>query len=196
MTKRITDLIWFAVVAAIVTGCASPASRFYTLSSTAKATGAPTAQYAVLVGPVTVPALVDRPQFTIQVATNRVSLDEYNRWAAPLSESIARVITADLSVLLGTPRVATAPLANFDSTYRVTVDIQRFESKPNEAAVIEAMWVVRRSAGGAARSGHTVAREATQGADSDALAAAHSRALAKVSADIAAAIRAEAEVKP
>ncbi|MEI6084713.1 MAG: PqiC family protein [Verrucomicrobiota bacterium] len=191
MTKQLAWLI--AVVS--VTGCASSSSRFYTLSSTAKPTGA-TASYAVLVGPVTVPALVDRPQFTVQVATNRVALDEFNRWAAPLSESIARVITADLSVLLGTSHVATAPLANFESTYRVTVDIQRFESKPNEAAVIEAMWVVRRSAGGTARSGHTVAREATQGADSDALAAAHSRALAKVSADIAAGIRAEAEVKP
>ena len=42
------------------------------------------------------------------------------------------------------------------------------------------------------RSGRTVAREAVQGEGFDALAAAHSRALAKMSADIAAAIRASA----
>jgi uncharacterized protein len=42
------------------------------------------------------------------------------------------------------------------------------------------------------RTGRTVAREATQGPGYEALAAAHSRALATVSADIAAAIRASA----
>jgi uncharacterized lipoprotein YmbA len=92
-------------------------------------------------------------------------------------------------------------LANFDATYRVTIDVHRFESlrnvaKQNEGVLIEAVWVVRRSEGGAARSGLTVARESAQGSDFDALVAAHSRAMAKVSADIAAAIRKEADAKP
>ena len=52
---------------------------------------------------------------------------------------------------------------------------------------------MRRTAGGETRSGRTVAREAVQGDGFDALAAAHSRALAKMSGDIATAIRAEAE---
>ena len=59
---------------------------------------------------------------------NRVDVDEFNRWAAPLNDSIARVVAGDLAVLLGTPRVATAPLANFNPAYRVTIDVQRFES--------------------------------------------------------------------
>jgi hypothetical protein len=144
---------------------------------------------------------VDRPQFTVQVATNRVALDEFNRWAAPLSDNIARVVTEDLVVLLGTPRVATAPLANFESAYRVTIDIQRFESMRsaagrNEGVLVEAVWVVRKTTGGAARSGHSLANEPAQGTDFEALAAAHSRALAKVSSDIAAAIRLEADEKP
>jgi hypothetical protein len=46
------------------------------------------------------------------------------------------------------------------------------------------------------RSGRTVAREPAQGDGFDALAAAHSRALAKVSSDIATAIRAEVDEKP
>jgi hypothetical protein len=49
---------------------------------------------------------------------------------------------------------------------------------------------------GAARSGRTVAREGVTDSSFDALAAAHSRALATVSEDIAAAIRAEAARKP
>jgi uncharacterized lipoprotein YmbA len=188
-------------------GCASAPSHFYTLNSTATPAGAPGASYAVVVGPVSVPAEVDRPQFTLHVAPNRVAVDEFNRWAGPLNNNIAGVVAGDLSALLGTPRVAAAPLANFDPAYRVTLDIQRFDSMRGEtkkkggaltngAVVVEAVWVVHKVTGGAARSGRTVSREPAQGDGFDALAAAHSRALAKVSADIAAAIRAQAAEKP
>ena len=194
-TIRIARLLVLLSVAVVVAGCMSAPSRFYTLNSTATAGGAPAANYAVIVGPVSVPASVDRPQFAVQAATNRVVIDEFNRWAAPLNENIARVVTCDLVALLGTPQVATAPMANFDAAYRVTIDIQRFESVRSESALIEAVWVVRKAAGGVTRSGRTAARELAQGDTFDALAAAHSRALGRVSADIAAAIRAEAEGK-
>jgi uncharacterized protein len=196
MKNFIAHLISIAFVAMIAAGCASKPSRFYTLNSTATSASAPAAEYAVLVGPVSVPAEVDRPQFTVQAAQNRVAIDEFNRWAAPLNENIARVVAGDLAVLLGTPRVATAPLANFDPAYRVTINVQRFVSEPGNSAEIDAVWVVRKSAGGTVRSGQTTAHEPAQGNDFDALAAAHSRALAKVSGDIAAAIRAEAGEKP
>jgi uncharacterized lipoprotein YmbA len=201
MAKLITYLFLTALVAAMAAGCASAPSRFYTLNSTAKGDSAPAGNYAVVVGPVSVPALVDRPQFTVQVAPNRVTIDEFNRWAGPLNDNIARVVAGDLAVLLGTPRVVSVPLANFDSAYRVTIDVQRFESlqsdaMKNEAVVIEAVWVVRKSTGGPARSGRTLAREPAPGEGFDALVAAHSRALAKVSGDIAAAIRAEVDQKP
>jgi uncharacterized protein len=84
-------------------------------------------------------------------------------------------------------------MANFDPAYRVTIDVQRFDSVPGQAALLEAVWTVRKTAGGETRAGRTVAREAVQGEGFDTLAAAHSRALAKMSGDIAIAIRAEAE---
>jgi uncharacterized lipoprotein YmbA len=195
-TNPITQLFLMTCIAAIAAGCASAPARFYTLNSTATGDGAPALPDAVAVGPVSIPTLVDRPQFMVQVATNRVEINEFNRWAEPLNDNIARVVAGDLAVLLGTPRVATVPLANFDPAWRVTINIQRFESVRNKSALVEAVWVVRRSAGGAARTGRTVASEPVAGDGFDALAAAHSRALAKVSGDIAAAIRAEAEVKP
>ena len=57
-------------------------------------------------------------------------------------------------------------------------------------------WVVRKTAVGNTRSGRTVARETVLGDGFDALAAAHNRALAKMSDDIGAAIRVEAESQP
>jgi uncharacterized lipoprotein YmbA len=145
-----------------------------------------------MVSPVSVPASVDQPEFVVQVASNRVELDEFNRWAAPLSDSIARAVAGNLVVLLGTPDVAASPMANFSPAYTVTINVQRFESTRNQGALLDAVWAVHRTAGGAMRSGRTLAQEAAQGDSYDALAAAHSRALARMSRDIAAAIRVEA----
>jgi uncharacterized protein len=192
MAGRIIQLLALACVAAIASGCASSTARFYTLDSTAQPDGAPAAGYAVLVGPVSVPGPVDRPQFVVQVAPNRVEIDEFNRWAAPLNDSIARAVAGDLAVLLGTSDVAAGPIANFNPAYRVSIDVQRFDSIPGEAVVIDAVWAVRPTKGNDTRSGRTMARATASGKGFDALAAAHSQALAQVSRDVAAAIRAAA----
>jgi len=197
MARRIARLMFsIALVAAAASGCGTTApSRFYTLDATAVSDGAAPVNYPVMVGPVSVPAAVDRPEFVVQTAPNRVDVDEFNRWAAPLNDAVAQAVAGDLVKLLGTPNVAAAPLANFDPAYRVTIDVQRFESMPGHSALIEAMWTVHSTAGGETRSGRTIASEPVQGDGFDALAAAHSRALAKLSADVAAAIRAEAEAQ-
>jgi uncharacterized lipoprotein YmbA len=185
-----------ALAAAVVAACGTSAPpRYYTLDSTVAAGGAPAAGLAILVGPVTVPASVDRPEFVVQTAPNRVEIDEFNRWAAPLGESIGRTIAADLRTLLATPDVATAPFANFDASHRVTIRVERFDSIPGEAVVLDAVWAVRASAGGEPTSGRTLAREAVAGPGYEALAAAHSRALATLSGEIAAAIRSQAAVR-
>ena len=196
MARRIAQLISIALVAAIAAGCSTAPARFYSLASTATADGTPATHASVMVGPVTIPASVDQPEFVVQVAANRVEVNEFNRWVAPLGDGIARAVAGDLVVLLGSPDVATAQLANFTPDYRVTIDVQRFDSIQGDAALVEAVWTVRKTASGDTRSGRTDAREPAQGQGFDALAAAHSRAIAKLSADIAAAIRAEAEQKP
>jgi uncharacterized protein len=196
MARRIAQVVSIALLAVVAVGCSTAPARFYSLASTAAADGTPATSASVMVGPVTIPAAVDQPEFVVQVAPNRVEVDEFNRWVAPLSDGIARAVAGDLVVLLGTPQVASAELANFAPDYRVTIDVQRFESIQGQAATLEAVWTVRKTAGGEIRSGRTVAREPVQGQDFEALAAAHSRAIAKMSADIAAAIRTEAEQKP
>jgi len=179
-------------LAALLGGCATAPSRFDALASTATADGGAAVPVAVLVGPVTIPADVDRPEIVVEVTPNRVDLDEFNRWAAPLGDAIARVVAGDLSALLATPDVATAPMANFRATYRVTINVQRFASSPGQMALLDAVWSVQRVADGTTRSGRTTAQEAPADDSYDALAAAHSRALARLSGDIAIAIRAEA----
>jgi uncharacterized lipoprotein YmbA len=194
MAMRVARWLGVALLVAAAGGCGTSAPpRFYTLESTATAHGSPAAGYGVMVGPVSVPASVDRPEFVVQIAPNRVEVDEFNRWVAPLGESIARTVAGDLVVLLGTPDVAVAPFANFDPVYRVTINVQRFDSVPGDRVLIDAVWVVHRIEGGTTRSGRTVAGEPALGEGFDALAAAHSRALARLSAHIAGAIRAASD---
>ncbi len=181
-----------AVLVLAVAGCASTPSRFYALQSIASSSDGAIVRDAVIVGPISIPASVDRPEFVVQVAENQVKVEEFDRWVSPLGDAIARAVSGNLAALLGTPDVATAPLANFQPVYRVTIDVQRFVSIPGEAAVLEAVWVVRPTAGGPSRAGRTVARESVQGKGFDALAAAHSRAVETLSLDIAGAIRSEA----
>ncbi len=197
MARRFTRMLSTACLVTLFAACSATApSRFYTLGSTAAPGVALNGPAAVMIGSVAVPASVDQPQFVVQVAPNRVEVDEFNRWAAPLNDSIARAVAGDLAMQLGTPEVATSQLPNFVPTYFVTIDVQRFDSIRGEAALDEAVWVVRDTASGATRSGRTTARETVQGKDFEALAAAHSRALATLSGDIADAIRAEASTKP
>src|SRR5207245_1673487 len=181
-SPSVPGLLLISLAAAALPGCGTSApARLYRLDSAAIPSGAPAVRTAVMVGPVAVPAAVDRPEFVVQVAPNRVEVEEFDRWAAPLDDSIARAVAGDLTVLLPSPNVTTAPLADFNPAYSVTISVQRFESVKGQAALLDAVWIVSSPARGKARSGRTVDRETAEGEGFDALAAAHSKAVAKLS---------------
>jgi len=192
--ERLLPLAAALLLAGLGASCASQPSRFYTLEAVATASDGPAASYAVIVGPVSIPASVDRPEMVVQVAPHQVELLEFDRWASPLGEAIARTVAGDLATLLGTPRVASGPIANFAADHRVTLDVQRFDAKAGEGVEVDTVWVVK-PANGPARSGRTTTREPARGVGYDALAGAFSRALAQLSEDVAAAIRADATRK-
>jgi uncharacterized protein len=174
----------------LAAGCASPASRFYTLSA-APGPAAPASQLSVAVGPVTVPAAVDRPQMVVTTGPNQVRLDEFNRWAGPLANTIARVVAENLVGMLGTPRVAMASqMLSGGADYRAAIEVQQFDSALGEAATLDAVWTVSRVRDGRSQTGRTTVREATPGPDYAGLAAAHSTALARLSREIAEAVQA------
>jgi uncharacterized lipoprotein YmbA len=184
LIARVSVLVMF------VAACASPASRFYTLSAGAAPSATP-ANRSVSVGPVSIPAVVDRPQIVVTTGPNQVRLEEFNRWASPLQNGIARVVAENLVALLSTPRVILfSQTLGIDIDYRAAIEVQRFESAPGEAATLDAVWTVIRPREGKSQTGRTTVREAVQGSSYDALAAAHSRALERLSRDIADGVRA------
>ena len=177
------------IAALALAACAStPPSRFFTLSGAAAPTS-PSSAMSIVVGPVTIPAVVDRPEIVVTVAPNEVWLDEFNRWASPLQDAIAVAAAADLGAELSTARATSIVQSAVDADYRVTVEVQRFESAPGSYALLDAVFTVRRTVDAKLATGRTTVRETVADKSYDTLAAAHSRAVARLAADIAAATR-------
>ncbi len=188
--RRLPAVALLCALSAAAAGCASARTDFYTLSLAAEP-GAASPGCSVAVGPVTVPAVVDRPQIVVRTGPNRVAIDEFNRWGSPLRADIARVVAGDLSTILSTPFVTVFPQQTAVApTCRVAVDVLSFDSAPGEAAALDAVWTVRNASGDASSAGRTTVREPVADAGYAALVAAHSRALGKLSRDLAGAIRA------
>ncbi len=190
MTRRIAAIAAALALAGLMAGCASSPAKFFTLSPDATATSkadAASSKLVIVVGPVSIPAIVDMPQIVVSKGANQVAPDQFNLWASPLRNNIAQVVGANLVVLLGTPNVSS--VLTSDADFRVAIDVQVFESSPGDAATLSAMWNVRHVKDGKTMIGRTSVREASTEKGYQALAAAHSRALSRLSADIADAIR-------
>jgi len=187
---RIVYII-FCVVATLLAGCASTKpSQFYTLSPSAMPAIATSSDISVSVGPVSIPAVVDRPQIVLRTGENQVSIAEYDRWASPLKGDIARVVAENLVSMLGTPQVSVFPQSiAADASHRVVINVLRFDSEPGKMATLDALWSVSSRKNGQDRSGRTTITEPTQGGGYAELVAAHSCTLGRLSGDIAAAIR-------
>jgi len=140
---------------------------------------------------VALPGAVDRPQFVVRAGDARVNLDEFNRWAGPLRDEIARVVAGNLAAELGSTVVTASAALPATSDLVVLLDVQRFDAKTGEGVEIDVVWIVRRALDEPqGRSGRSVVREQANGAGYEALVGAYNRALARASRDIAAAVRA------
>src|SRR5262245_12059468 len=104
LMSRLTGLLTGALIL-LTSGCASSPPPRYDDVGAINTGGATASSMSIAVGPVAVPAMVDRPQIVVVTGPNEVRLDEFNRWAAPLQNNISRVVAENLTVLLGTPRV-------------------------------------------------------------------------------------------
>jgi uncharacterized lipoprotein YmbA len=201
MNRRIAlaPSVLLVLLAAAMAGCgSSPKRNFYTLQASppqsTRSILADPSQPSLAVGPVTLPEVVDRAQIVVRTSDNRLDISDQNRWAEPLQGEIASVLAADLARELGLTQVAVQGQGTAgEPDIRVAVDVLRFESVLGGAATIEASWMVRRKGTNAPVRGRSVAREAAQGGDYEALAAAHTKALARIARDIAAVVRAGRE---
>ena len=148
-------LACMAVLAgAAVSGCSllkpqPDLSRFFVLTSLTdadvpSAEGTPaTGGLAITFGPVRFPDYLDRPQIVHRVEENRVAFSEWDRWAEPLDRNFGRVLSQNLTLLLGTDRVLGFPsFAGVAMDYQVPIEIMRFESDMHQEVHLIVRWGV------------------------------------------------------
>lgn len=185
----LTTIVLMALT--VFAGCApSPASSFYTLNPVQAVGQAQRADpILIAIDPVTVPELVDRPQIVSRLDANRVSIDEFARWAEPLKSQISRVLAANLAQRIPGAIVSSYPQRVDENAYRVSVDVQSFDSSADGTVTLAVIWSVRQPKRAERISGRTVTHETVSGLGYDALVDAYSRALASVAGEVAVAAR-------
>jgi len=191
---RLGILVFSLALAMGLAGCTgkSPKSDFYTLGTT-PATG-PAAQLsvdlAIAVGPVTIPAELDRKQIVTRDGDNRVKVAELSRWAGPLQDNITAVLTANLAARLGTDKVAPHYRESlFPFTHRVVLNINRFDGHPQGDVLLDVTWSIKQNGQSTPLViQHTEIRTPVTSPDYNGLVAAQSKTLAELSDQIAAAL--------
>ena len=169
---RLFVVVWIG--ACVAAGCASPRENLYTLESTAgeavkvaPAAAAPAvAVPTVVVGPVSIPQLVDRPQLVIHTGPSHVDIAEQERWAVPLKESLPRMLAGELGRLVPTVRFVEYSSAAINApSARLLIEIRQFDVQAGSGATVDAHWIYRPSASGTpVTEGDTAIHEPITGA--------------------------------
>ena len=147
-TTRLTALFLTAGTLALA-GCmaVTDPTRYYLLSpspgaprnvSPAAASGA-----AVGVGPVLIPAYLDRVQMVTRGANDEVEISTYHRWAEPLESGIANVLADNLSAHIGSERIAVFPWRGSVARvldYQVILVVLRFDGSPGRQVNLDTRW--------------------------------------------------------
>ena len=110
-------------------------SRFFLLTPIAQSDAGSAGQgntsgLTLGLGPVKFPAYLDRSEVVTRVEPNRVVVSENDHWAEPLKTNFTRVLSQNLSVLLGGSQILSFPW--YSSThldYQVVIDVQRFRMR-------------------------------------------------------------------
>ena len=191
-----TRIILATLAALALSACGStPKATYYTLTENPMKMPGAGKVPSIVVAPAALPDRVDRPQLVVRTASNGVMLLEQHRWADSLRQEISRVIAGDLGRQLDSSRVvavvdaAQAP----DTDFRLLLQVQRLDTIPGEGVALDINWQLLPRTGKAYSGRSTVNEPATRGTAADdafgALVAAHRRAMDRVAAEIAAAVR-------
>jgi uncharacterized lipoprotein YmbA len=181
----------------LMTGCGTtPPTKFYLLTPDEQlqstAGGAAMPELVIGIGPMRLSDYLGRPQIVARENINRLQIEEFERWGGSLGTNVSWVMAENLSILLGTDSVLIHPWERaIQPHFQVAVDIRRLDAGEDNQLNLVALWRVLRDDG---RDILTIRRSVIQeplpDANIDSLVKAQSRALARLSEEIAREIRA------
>lgn len=132
----------------------SPAPTYYTLGATLppKIESVRLSGPRVAVGPLTLPGYLDRNALfmrsTQDPAAPEVVIRDLAQWSEPLSDGVVRVLCAGISRRLSTQDGMAFPLhAAIPATWRLSVDMTRFDGAPGGEVTLESGWTLATALG-------------------------------------------------
>ena len=200
------------LLATLGAGCSSRPSQLYLLNSLAPSPQSPMAAQAGITskdsgssrpagmstgasGPlvgvaVTVPEYLDRLDIVERTGANEVKPIQSAQWGESLAVAATRAVAENLIALLPSDDVIMLPSRSRRSfEYQVNLDLTRFESDSQGRSTVAGRWSISDREGTERATGRVLRSEPAERAGYDAMAAAMSRNLAAVSADIADALQ-------
>lgn len=189
MSKRLCPLRTLVPALLLLTACTPAPIHFYSLSRPLPA-GAPQIadppEFAVVLDPVSVPRRTDIPQLLLGFDDGGgVQLMENRRWIAPLGQEIRDLLSQQLQARLAVADVSRVPQRTGIPVYRLSVDVQRFESWRGGRTLVSVLWHIRRVDAEGVSASCTMRAEEPTPADEGEIAAAYRRALESVAAKMA-----------
>lgn len=141
-----TRSLALAIVAGMLSACASAPTQYYTLAPSNDATVQGAASFGINVHDVTVPDAVDKAQLMIRQSDNSSAVMPLNgsRWAGSLQDEIQKTLSANLVSRLGAINIeGIAGNEQKLPVWLVQTTFHRFDMILNKAAVIDATWRIR-----------------------------------------------------
>jgi len=188
-------VILLLVLAVCLSACAgtSASPKFYVLSPLPQSKVSGPETKTVGVYPIGMPDYLDRPQIVTRVSENEIKLDEFSRWAEPLKENFYTVLVENLSIFLNSEKVVKMIYrVSFQASLQVGVEVVHFDGTLGGDIVLVAKWFLLEEEGKKMLlTRRSSFKEPAGAATYEALVAAHSRAVAALSREIAEAIKAK-----
>jgi len=146
--RRTRILACFVLMGLLASCSTSPHNEYYRL--TANVAGSPSGESPSLgIGPITIPAYLDRERLVYALDGNKVQLARSALWAEPLDSGIERVLALNLATRLDTQNVRTFPWhPKRAPSYAVKLTVLTMDANDQEAQ-LTAEWLVYRPAGSA-----------------------------------------------
>ena len=127
--------------------CASAPTNFYTLEAQSRphvATSTSNAKKPLIgIGPLSMPALLDRRGIVTRADNNSVQIAEFDQWAAPLKDNVIDVLSKNVATLQPNAIIRAYPWGVYGNVdYRVIIDISRFDTQLGKSVNLEASWAI------------------------------------------------------
>jgi len=141
-----------AFVSLLVGACgSSPPVRYFALSPMDSVQQQdPDDAVTLGVGPLRLPEYLNRSQIVTRGGGSELEVDEFSRWAEPLTQALHRVVSTDVDNMMNGVMVIAFPweaVVHNEVDYRLLGEVTRFDADRSGRVVLDIQWGITATTG-------------------------------------------------